>query len=306
VFEEFAAERRAQGVHVEVLDAERAHEAAPILGPEVIGATYCPEEGQVDTTRFVRTLAHACRARGVRIHEGVTALGVLRAGGRAVGVRTAWGDVPAGAVVWCGGAWSRSLVAEGLDVPIKLERIGCVLTSPVEEELNKTVFGPVAMKQYALIRSQPSFREEDFADPREDGAESGIVHIEAMSKRDDGRLLLGCPMDSPAAIDETMPFRGLKLVIDRFLEVFPRYSGLGIEDTWSGVIPTTADTLPIVGEMDDLPGLFLGTGHIYGNLAGPISGKLLAQLVAGVPTALPVEALSPSRSSLVAAGVTTW
>jgi glycine/D-amino acid oxidase-like deaminating enzyme len=92
------------------------------------------------------------------------------------------------------------------------------------------------------------------------------------------------------------------MLIDRFLHEFPHYASLGIEGTWSGLLPATADTLPIVGEVEGASGLFLGTGHVYGNVAGPISGKLLAELVAGVPTTLPMDALSPSRPSLVRDG----
>jgi glycine/D-amino acid oxidase-like deaminating enzyme len=46
---------------------------------------------------------------------------------------------------------------------------------------------------------------------------------------------------------------------------------------------------------------------VYGNVAGPITGKLLSELVAGVPTTLPVEELSPGRASLRRpAGAMAW
>jgi glycine/D-amino acid oxidase-like deaminating enzyme len=306
VFQEFADARRVHGIEIDVLDEQDVRAAAPILGPNVIGATYCAEDGQIRTPRFVRALGDACRRRGVRIHEGVTAIGLLRDGDRVTGVRTTFGDVPAGAVVWCGGAWSRTLEQEGVHVPIALERLGAVLTGPVGEELDKVVYGPLALKQYGLVRDQPSFREADFAAAEEDRS-GGIMHLEAMAKLEDGRLLLGCPMDWPETIDETMPFLGLKLLIDRFLEGFPQYAGLGIEDTWCGVLPGTADALPIVGETEEAPGLFLGIGHVYGNVAGPITGKLLSELVTGAETTLPVEALSPARASLVpGAEVVAW
>jgi glycine/D-amino acid oxidase-like deaminating enzyme len=220
VFSEFAAARRRQGIYVELLDEQTVHEVAPIFGPDVIGATYCEEDGQIRTPRFVQRLGDACRARAVRIHEGVAALGLLGDGDRAVGVRTTWGDVPADAVMWCGGAWSRALEADGVDVPIRLERLGAVLTGPVEERLDHIVYGPLALKQYALVRDQPSFREEDFADAHEDRS-GGVFHLEAISRLEDGRLLLGCPMDWPEAIDETMSFRGMKRLVDRFLDTFP-------------------------------------------------------------------------------------
>jgi glycine/D-amino acid oxidase-like deaminating enzyme len=306
VFTEFAEARREHGIGIEILDEDGVREAAPILAGHAIGATLCKEDGQIRTPRFVRALGDACRRRGVHIHEGVTALGLLRDGDRVAGVRTTWGDVPAGAVVWAGGAWSRTLAEEGVDVPIQLERLGAVLTGPVTEELDKVVYGPLALKQYSLVRDQPSFREEDFSEGSEDRS-GGVMHLEAMAKLEDGRLLLGCPMDWPDTIDERMPFLGLKLLIDRFLDVFPHYRSLGIEDTWCGVLPSTADSLPIVGEVPEAPGLFLGTGHVYGNVGGPITGRLLAEMITGAPMTLPVEELSLRRPSLMAgAEIIPW
>jgi glycine/D-amino acid oxidase-like deaminating enzyme len=306
VFEEFAAMRREHGIEVEILDEGGVREAAPILPETVIGATYCAEDGQIRTPRFVRMLGDACRRRGVRIHEGVTATGLLKEGDRAVGVRTTWGDVPAGAVVWCGGAWAGALAAEGVELPIHPERLGGMLTAPVREELDKVLYGPLAAKQYWMIRDQPSFREEDFALQGEDYA-GGVIHVEAIAKLEDGRLILGCPMDYPATIDHDMPFGGLKLLVDTFLQHFPQYASLGMERAWSGVFAGTADTLPIVDEIDDVPGLFVGAGHVYGNLGGPISGELLAQMVTGETTSLPVEELSLTRASLMAgADVIPW
>jgi glycine/D-amino acid oxidase-like deaminating enzyme len=227
----------------------------------------------------------------------VAALGLLRQGDRVTGVRTAWGDVGADAVVWAGGAWSQQLADDGIEIPFQLERLGALLTAPVAEELDKVVYGPLALKQYSLVRDQPSFREEDFAETDEDRS-GGVMHLEAMAKLEDGRLLLGCPMDWPTGIDHRMPFLGLKLMIDRFLDAFPRYRGLGIEDTWCGVFASPTDSLPIVDEVDHAPGLYVATGHVYGNLGGPITGKLLAEMITGADLSLPVDELSLSRPSL--------
>jgi glycine/D-amino acid oxidase-like deaminating enzyme len=289
-----------------MLDEAGVREAAPILPPSVIGATYCAEDGQIRTPRFVRALGDACRARGVRIHEEVTATGLLRDGDRVAGVRTAWGDVPADAVLWCAGAWAGALGAEGVDVPIKPERLGGVLTAPVAEQLDKVLYGPLALKQYWMVREQPSFREEDFETSEED-YHGGVMHLEAMAKLEDGRLLLGCPMDYPDTIDNSATFGGMKLLIDTFLGHFPHYGSLGMERAWSGVFAGTPDSLPIVDEVDEIPGLYLATGHVYGNVGGPITGKLLAQLVVGERTALPMDELSLRRRSLLeGAEVIPW
>lgn len=297
VYNEFVEARIADGFKAELLDEQAAHEAAPILPPDVIGATFSPEDGQIRTPKFVRALAQECRRLGVRIYENTPVLGLMRSGGSVSGVRTLHGNVPADKVVWAGGIWSTMLEAEGVSVPIKPHRLGAVMLAPVEEELDKILNGPLAAKQYAHIRNLPSYRDEYFTSPSEDPS-LGIEHMECVAKTEDGNLFIGCPMDYPDQLDDRLPAAGLKLAIDALLRTFPQYRTLGIESAWAGLVPATADSLPIVDEVDQLPGLILATGHVYGNLAGPITGRLVAELISGEHPSLSLDELSLYRPSL--------
>ena len=58
----------------------------------------------------------------------------------------------------------------------------------------------------------------------------------------------------------------------------------------------SADTLPILGPIPDIPGLVLATGHSRkGILLGPLSGKLVAEQIADGKTSLPIDDYSPLR-----------
>lgn len=297
VYAEFVESRNRQGFRLELLDEQAAHEAAPILPDDVIGATFNPEDGQIMTPKFVRALAQECRRQGVRIHEQTPVVGLLREGERVVGVRTVDGDIPAGHVVWCTGAWSNVLTGEGIDVPIRPERLGAVMLAPVEARLDKILNGPLSAKQYAHIRDLPSYRDEYFTAPEED-PERGIEFLECIAKTENGNLFVGCPMDYPDTMDHRMPIEGLRMVVDSLLRTFPQYRTLGVEAAWTGIIPATADSLPIVDRVPDAPGLVLSTGHVYGNLAGPISGKLVAQLLSDEALDLTLDPLAYGRDSL--------
>lgn len=300
VYKEFVEARNAEGFNMELLDQQAAHEAAPILPPDVIGATYNPEDGQIRTPKFVRALGQECRRLGVRVHENTPALGLLRNGSTVTGVRTLGGDVSADKVVWCTGAWSGMLEAEGITVPIRPHRLGAVMLAPVKEHLDKILNGPLAAKQYAHIRNLPSYRDEYFTSPSEDPAR-GIEHMEVVAKTEDGNLFIGCPMDYPDQLDDRMPAAGLKLAMDSLLQTFPNYQTLGVEGAWTGLVPATADSLPILDEVEELPGLILATGHAYGNLAGPITGRLVAELISDEKLSVSIEELSLYRSTLSAA-----
>jgi glycine/D-amino acid oxidase-like deaminating enzyme len=297
VYSEFVDARRADGIQMELLDERAAHEAAPILSKHVIGATYSPEDGQIRTPKFVRALAQACRRLGVRIYENTPALGLLRAGSRAVGVRTGVGDVPASSVVWATGAWAHMLAAEGITVPIRPARLGAVMMGRVPERLDKVLYGPLAARIYPSIRDLPSYRDEYFTGQFED-PEDRVEHMECVCKTEDGNLFVGCPTEAPDRIDDRMSTYALKLVIDAFLDAFPQYHSLGIEGVWTGILPATADSLPIVDAVDAIPGLVLATGHVYGNVAGPITGKLISQLLSGEETSMSIDELALDRPGL--------
>ena len=75
----------------------------------------------------------------------------------------------------------------------------------------------------------------------------------------------------------------------------------GIEDlerveTWRGLRPRTPDDLPVIGRARALPGVVIATGHgMSGISQGPITGLLVAQLIAGGPSALDLAPFSPDR-----------
>lgn len=297
VYKEFVEARIADGFKAELLDDQAAHEAAPILPPDVIGATFSPEDGQIRTPKFVRALAQECRRLGVRIYEQTPVLGLQRSGPKVVGVRTAAGTVTADKVVWATGIWSTMLESEGVKVPLKPHRLGAILLGRVEEKLDKILNGPLAAKQYAHIRNLPSYRDAYFTSPSED-LSYGLEHMECVAKTEDGHLFIGCPMDYPDQLDDRMPAAGMKLAIDSLLRTFPNYKNLGIERAWAGLVPATADSLPILDEVEEIPGLVLATGHVYGNLAGPITGKLVSELVSGETLSVSIDELSLYRPSL--------
>jgi glycine/D-amino acid oxidase-like deaminating enzyme len=143
--------------------------------------------------------------------------------------------------------------------------------------IEPVVYGPLATKQYSLFRELPSYDVEHFTAPYED--EAAIELLLLASQRVTGEILLGCPMDYPAELDQRPTFAGLAAIVHGFELDFPGLRDVPISRIWAGLLPYTSDTLPIVDTSID--GLVIAAGHVYGNSAGPITGKLIAQLLAG-------------------------
>jgi glycine/D-amino acid oxidase-like deaminating enzyme len=170
----------------------------------------------------------------------------------------------------------------GLTLPITPMRLQVVETAPVPFAIEPLLYGPTALKQYAFIRDLPNYTDAGGTHPLEQ-AFPGVEFLELAAQRRDGRLLLGCPMDFPG-LDDRPTIGGLALTMAVLAESLPRIKDLAVERVWAGLLPQTPDALPVLGPLPGVDGLLLNAGHVFGNLAGPLSGKMIAQHVAGEPT----------------------
>lgn len=277
VVEEFVAARRRDGLPMEMLDGADVRRLVPPIREDVLGASYCSADAYINTPMLVRSLAEGARRLGADIREGVTVTGLARDGERVVGVETAAGRLEASGVVIATGAWTRRLLrAGGLDVPIGAERLGVIGTRPLDMRIEPVVYGPLAAKQYTLFRDLASYDDAYFTAPYE---EHGVEMLELVSQRATGEVLLGCPMDYPSELDDAPTLEGLLATARAVAEDFPGLRDAPIDRVWAGLLPYTPDTLPVIDEPQ--PGLFLASGHVFGNAAGPMTGLLLADMIQG-------------------------
>src|ERR1051325_6813346 len=111
---------QSSGLDVQLITAGEAKQKWPLLNTgDILGAMWLAGEGRVDGRFAALALAKAAEQRGATIKTDVCVTGVLRKGGRAVGVATTQGEIAAEKVVLCAGMWSRQLALQcGANVPV--------------------------------------------------------------------------------------------------------------------------------------------------------------------------------------------
>lgn len=281
VFEEFVAARRADGLDMELIDGAEVRRQVGPIRPDVLGASFCHNDAQINTPTVVAALVAGARSEGADVREGVEMTELIRDGDRVVGVETNQGRFMADLVVVATGAWTRKLLAaNGIKAHVGIERLQVLATAPRPLDIRPVVYGPLAAKQYSLFRDLPSWNQDDFMAPYE--IETGNFFLQLVSQRANGETLLGCPMDYPSDVSHEVTLIGLRDTAQAISDDFPGLRNVPIVRMWAGVLPYTSDQLPIVDEVE--PGLFLAAGHIFGNAAGPMTGKLLSQMLAGRDT----------------------
>jgi glycine/D-amino acid oxidase-like deaminating enzyme len=296
VLREFVEQRMREGLEMQLLSGDDAREVAPILPESVLGASYCPLDAQIDSRRYVQAFARAAQRSGATIIEGKAVRSFDRRDGRVDRVITDAGVFTAGSIVLAAGAWTPFIGRQlGLDLPIHSMRLQIIRTEPMPPRLEHLLYGPAAVKQYSIFQELPSFAESVFASEIED--RHGLALLEAACQSADGSYLLGCAMDYPG-FDWHPDLAGIALVSEGLQASLPELRGARFAAAWAGVLPFTADNLPLIGRVPGFDDVVIAAGHVFGNGAGPTTGRLVAELLCDEPASLDLEPFRPDRGSL--------
>lgn len=221
----------------------------PALNSNLAGGVLFPNEGHLNPSNFVQSLAQRIKGLGVDIITDTKVVGAETAHGKLSSIRTATHQYHSKQVVLAAGAWSAELgKLLGLNIPVQAAK-GYSVTLPKKANDPKL----------ALYLSE---------------AKVAVTPLK-VGLRLAGTLELS-GMDT--AINQKR-VNGILASASKYLELDNRTENL---EPWSGLRPCTPDGLPIIGKAPNLRNLFLATGHcMMGMTLAPITGMLLAQLMSG-------------------------
>jgi D-amino-acid dehydrogenase len=240
--------RSAYGVNFETLGAERVREIEPHLRGAFSGGVWVPDPVSVaDPGAVAKAYARRLTERGGRFLAGdAGSLGVAPGGWQ---VATAAGVIAAPAVVVALGPWSGDLVARfGYRLPLGVKRgYHMHFAASGNATLNRPVLD--AENGYCLTPMVKGIRLTT-------GAEFALRDAPA----------------TPIQLDRAEPLAR---------EIFPLGKRVDAQP-WLGSRPCLPDMLPIVGPAPRHPGLWFNFGHHHlGFTMGPVTGRLLAEMLAG-------------------------
>jgi sarcosine oxidase subunit beta len=257
--------QRSLGVEVEEIgpeDIRRLHPAVALDG--IPGGSFGPQDGFVRPLDILNGYAQAAQRLGARFEQGTEVLGVEVQRGRAAGVRTAQGTIPARHVVNAAGAWAAALArTAGVEIPVEPVRRQVAPSEPTDllpEDMPMTVF-----------------LEDDF-------------HLRVR----DGRVLLLWPSERPWPDPFDITFDPHWL--DGLIPCLRRLQ-LDRESCWAGLYEMTPDKHALLGPAPGVDSFWLINGSSgHGVMHAPALGQLLAELILdGEARAIDMHALRPAR-----------
>ena len=283
------------------------------------GGIYTPSDGRAEPQRAAPAIAHALRAKGVKVLTPCAVRGIETSAGAISGVVTEYGPIRCSSVVVAGGAWTRLFAGSvGVELPQLLVRSSVLRTEPVDggpevSACNQTVgyrkrldggytianaFRSLAeitpdsfrlFSQYLpALRSQ--FRSMDFA--------LGERFFEALRQPRTWRLDRPTVFETVRTLDPAPTQKFNDVALDAFRALFPALGHVKVAQAWAGYIDVTPDAVPLISAAQQMSGMFIATGfsgHGFG--IGPGAGKLMADMVTNDRPLVDPQAFRLSRFS---------
>ena len=195
---------------------------------DVVGATFCELDAQVEPTLWVRAFAAAARRLGADIREGVRVERLIRDGDRIVGAETSEGPIMAGEVILAAGGWSPALAATvGLELPDPPDAPPDRPDAADADARRGT--SSTARRRSSSTRSSRTCRPTTTRLFMNDVEwRYDMLLLEGFAQKADGSYLLGCAMDYPGFVWDA-DLRGVSLINELMMAHVPRLREAGFD-----------------------------------------------------------------------------
>ena len=243
-----AARERALGLDAVILDRSELIKTAPYLGEAVVGAEFCADEGKLNPLLCNAAIRDWIVTLGVVVADATSLETITRDGNRFV-LHTPAGKVEAGRLVLAAGPDVAVLSAMlGLNIPARVEPLHINITDaapPIITHLVQHADRMITLKQLGT-----------------------------------GQVVIGGGW--PARLNERgqvdVELASLLGNVTLAQHIVPAVGSLRVLRSWGGV-NTSVDGAGVLGAIPSIPGLFIAVPGDAGYTLGPLSARLVADLV---------------------------
>ncbi|MBT3203314.1 MAG: sarcosine oxidase subunit beta family protein [Gammaproteobacteria bacterium] len=246
---------RLNGIDGEIVEADELKRRIPILNTSsqsrypVLGASFQPRAGTARHDAVAWGFARGADSFGVDIIQQCEVSGFIRENDQIVGVETNRGNIGAGKVgIVVAGNSSVLADMAGFRLPVTSHPLQALVSEPIKPVLDTVVM-------------------------------SNAVHG-YISQSDKGDLVVGAGIDSYNGYGQRGSYTVIENALAAIKELFPVFSRVRMNRQWGGIVDTTPDACPIIGQ-SPVKGVYINCGWGTGGFkATPGSGYVFAHTLA--------------------------
>ena len=275
----FVKKQKECGVDLTFLDREQTKEMEPALSEHVMGSTYLATEGQVNPFLLTRAFLRAAEKAGAVVCPHTLVTGIELNHDQVRAVVTNRGKIQTNTVVNAAGALAAEIgrmVKQ--NIPITPRRGQVLVTEAMPPFIKRCLLSAT----YIAAKFNPAV------------AEAGGMGF-AVEQTANGNVLVGSTREF-AGFDKRTTYQGLNAMAAQILRIIPRLKDLHVIRAFAGLRPYTPDGLPILGKVEGIQGFIMAAGHEGDGITlSPITGQMIAGLIAGRETPFPLDQFKLER-----------
>jgi glycine/D-amino acid oxidase-like deaminating enzyme len=300
-----------------IIDSEELGQQIGNSASRWSGAMYTASDGRAEPHKATPAIARAAAREGATILTACAVRGIESAAGSVSAVVTEHGTIETSVVMCAAGAWT-SYFCRSLDIPVPQLRVrGTVVrTAPAAEIMTGNLFDD----KIGIRRRQDGGYSVAHGSTLDHGLTPSTFRFASkflpalMQEIKILRLSIGreffdeLSLPKRWALDAETEFervrvlnpdpnpRVLKGIRKNLDELFPQLAQVPIVESWAGMVETSPDVVPMIGEVGDVAGFYIASGfsgHGFG--IGPGAGKALAALLTGADNQIDLEPFRLSR-----------
>jgi glycine/D-amino acid oxidase-like deaminating enzyme len=295
--ENYCRKQQADGYAMRMIGHDELCAMEPHIAKDLTGALFTPESGSVAVSPYKLCFAFVeegkkyglesytyCTIQKINLDPDTNAVRSLE---------TNYGTFHTKRIINCAGAWA-SFVGRmtGLDIPIE-PRKG---TNLVSEQTGRLCNHKILEYGYMLSKFDSiHFKRNVSRLVEEQNIAFNLEYTNACNLLVGGNRLF-------RGYDTRTEIETMRAICERAVRFYPELADIKCIRAYSGVRPFVRDHLPIVSDVDSIPGYYIAAGHEGDGICfSPITGKFMEQIISGKPTDFDISRLDFARFSSGAA-----
>jgi glycine/D-amino acid oxidase-like deaminating enzyme len=290
------------GIDARMLTPDEIKDIDPNLGSGWHSALYQANGASIEPRLAAPAIAAAARSRGATLLQQCAVRAVERQAGKISSVLTEKGSIKTSNVVLAGGIWSSMIASHlGIDLPqlmifAELASVEPVTNGPriagmtpagyyrrepdggymLNKAAGRIPITPAILKNIRKLMSAPTDVDQEMFPVF--NLRTFLWEFKAYRQRQGDEISM---FEKYRIMQPEMNDEYCTASVAEMAKYMPAFSGCRIRERYTGSLMTTMDNLGVISSVQSTPGLYIGTGMLYGLSMGPAAGEALADMITG-------------------------
>ncbi|WP_324784566.1 FAD-dependent oxidoreductase [Priestia filamentosa] len=287
--QKWVRQQQEAGLDFRMLNREDLRNESSYFADDLPGGLECRTDSIINPYMLTYSMIQRAKQFGAKIHTNTGVRNLYKNRQNQFVIETNNETFTANKVVNACGVWAP-FIGEmlNIDIPIK-PRKGHVIVASRQQPV-----GSRNVMEFGYLISK--FGGQRKVDPLIDKYGVALVFEPTQSQN----FLIGSSRQFNG-YDTKTDYEVIKTVARRAVRFYPKIANMTVIRTYAGLRPWTADHLPIISHVEEVPGFYIAAGHEGDGISlAAITGKLTEELINETNTSIPFEPLRYDRVKIKA------